>query len=154
MSPVSSVTLERLDSRPLAVVRHQAAPQDLSRIVPESCGFVWNVLKAQHVRGGRHVAIYWDDRIQVDVGAEVDVPFADASGVVHGATPSGEVAWTTHLGPYGGLGVAHAVVKAWCSQHGWAPTGPRWEIYGHWLPDWSTNPSLIRTDVFYQVRRT
>jgi hypothetical protein len=28
--------------------------------------------------------------------------------------------------------------------------GPR-EIDGHWLPEWKTDPSKIRTDVFYLV---
>jgi len=27
--------------------------------------------------------------------------------------------------------------------------GPNWEIYGHWQSEWNTNPSQIRTDVYY-----
>jgi hypothetical protein len=29
--------------------------------------------------------------------------------------------------------------------------GPNWEIYGHWQREWDTNPSQIRTDVYYQL---
>lgn len=147
------VRLDHLESRPLAVVRRHATAGELSRVVPESCGFVWNVLRAQGVRGGRHVAIYWDDASRVDVGAEVEAPFTEQSGVVHGATPSGDVAWLTHFGPYGGLRAAHDAIHAWCGANGWKSAGPRWEIYGHWLPEWNSNPSLIQTDVFHQVRR-
>ncbi len=32
-----------------------------------------------------------------------------------------------------------------------AHAGPNWEIYGHWQPEWNTDPLRIRTDVFYQV---
>jgi effector-binding domain-containing protein len=152
--PTTVVHIQHLGSQPLAVVRREAAQKDLARVIPESCGFVWSVLKAQRVRGGRHVAIYWDDAIRVDVGAEVDAPFTELSGVVRGETPSGDVAWTTHFGPYGGLATAHAAIRTWCLAHGWSPAGPRWEIYGHWNDAWNTNPSQIRTDVFHLVHRT
>jgi effector-binding domain-containing protein len=38
--------------------------------------------------------------------------------------------------------------------NGYRLTGPSWEIYGHWQPEWNSDPSQIRTDVFYQVTRT
>ena len=42
-------------------------------------------------------------------------------------------------------------IRAWCTAHGHPLTGPSWEIYGHWKPEWNADPSAIRTDVFYQV---
>jgi hypothetical protein len=27
--------------------------------------------------------------------------------------------------------------------------GPNWEVYGHWQDEWNSDPSKIRTDVFY-----
>ena len=101
------VQLQQLGSIPLAVVRRQARPDELSRLVPECCGIVWNALRAQQVRGGRHVALYWDGVIRVEVGAEVNAPFAEQGDVVRSATPAGTVASVTHLGPYGGLAAAH-----------------------------------------------
>ena len=50
----STVQLRQLDSIPLAVVRRQAKQAELSRLVPECCGLVWNALRAQQIRGGRH----------------------------------------------------------------------------------------------------
>ena len=54
------VQLNQLESVPLAVVRRQANARDLARVVPECCGLVWNVVRAQKTEAGRHVAIYWD----------------------------------------------------------------------------------------------
>lgn len=117
--------------------------------MPECCGLVWNVLRAHGLKGGRHVAIYWDSAIRVDIGAEVDGPFDGADGVVAGATPAGLVASAVHFGPYSGLGMTHRAVTRWCRERGHDLAGPNWEIYGHWQADWNDHPERIRTDVCY-----
>src|SRR5947209_9396104 len=102
------IRLEQHAAQLLAVVRRRASPQDLAAVVPAACGTVWSVLRAQQVPGaGRHVAIYWDCEINLEVGAEVAAPFAGHGEVVGSATPSGPVVTTTHYGPYGRLGEAH-----------------------------------------------
>ncbi len=143
------VRVEKLNSMPLAVVRRQVRPAELSRVVPECCGLVWNALRAQGVKGGRHVALYHDDTIRVDIGVEISVPFAEQGELVRSATPAGAVASVTHFGPYGTLHGAHAAIRAWCKVAGRRVAGPSWEIYGHWLPEWDQDPSKIRTDVCY-----
>src|SRR5215469_17819219 len=75
--------------------------------------------------------------------------FAEEGEVVRSATPAGPVAWTTHLGPYSGLGPAHDAVSQWCRDYNRQLAGPNWEIYGHWQSEWNTNPLQIRTDVYY-----
>ena len=149
--PSCTVQLQRLDSIPLAVIRRQASPSELSRVVPECCGLVWNVVRAQQVQAGRHVAIYWDGSIRLEVGVELHGPFLQDGEVVRSATPAGAVAWATHFGPYGGLGAAHSAIRRWCKANNHALAGPNWEIYGHWQPEWNTDPSKIRTDVYYQL---
>jgi hypothetical protein len=64
----SAVQLLQRKSVLVAVIRRQASASELSRVVPECCGLVWNEVRAQQARGGRHVAIYWDGRIQLEVG--------------------------------------------------------------------------------------
>src|SRR5678815_4504304 len=95
------VQLQRAARQPLAVVRRRATKAELSKVVPEACGAVWAVVKAQQLKGaGRHVAVYLDDVMNIEVGVELDGPFAGAGEVVPSATPAGEVATTTHYGPY------------------------------------------------------
>jgi effector-binding domain-containing protein len=146
-----AVRLQHLDAVPLAVVRRQAQQSELPRVVPECCGLVWNALKSQGVRGGRHVAVYLDCTIQVEVGAEVNAPFVEQDGLVRSATPAGTVASTTHFGPYSGLGSAHDAVRRFCAEGHHRLAGPSWEIYGHWQPAWDDDPSQIRTDVCYLI---
>jgi effector-binding domain-containing protein len=144
-----TVQSERHDSVPLAVVRRQAGQADLPRLVPECCGLVWNALRAQGRRGGRHVAVYWDQSIRLEVGVELTEPFAETGDVVQSAMPAGQVVRTARLGPYGGLRGAHDAIHRWCAAQGRQLAGPCWEIYGHWQSAWDANPSQIRTDVFY-----
>jgi len=145
------VQLQQLDSIPLAVIRRQARAAELSRLVPECCGLVWNAVRAQKIHAGRHVAIYWDGTIRLEVGVELHGPFAEQGEVVRSATPGGLVASVTHLGPYGGLGAAHGAVRDWCQAGNRRLAGPSWEIYGHWQREWNDDPSRIRTDIFYQL---
>ncbi len=149
-----AIRLEQVSTRPLAVVRRQAALHELARVVPEACGEVWRVVKAQMIAGaGRHVALYLDDKINLEVGVELDTPFAGHGAVVGSATPAGAVATTVHFGPYNRLGAAHEAIRTWCAANGHTPAGPNWEIYGHWLDEWNNDPAKIRTDVFYLLKQ-
>ncbi len=144
-----AVEIQEMPSVPLAVIRRQARPMELAGLVPECCGIVWQAVKAQKAAAGRHVALYWDGSIRLEVGVELLGPFVDDGEVVQSATPAGTVASVTHLGPYGGLGAAHDAVRRWCEVHGHRLAGPSWEIYGHWQREWDADPSAIRTDICY-----
>jgi effector-binding domain-containing protein len=144
------IRLEQSTTRPLAVVRRRAGFHELSKVVPEACGLVWNVIRSQQVTGaGRHVAIYRDDEINLKVGVELEAPFAGHGEVVGSTTPAGLVATATHYGPYCELHQAHVAIQAWCKKNGQKFAGPNWEIYGHWKDEWNRDPSKIITDVFY-----
>ena len=149
--PSYQVQLANLASVPLAVVRRQVRRAEISAAVREGCGLVWTFVRERDLPGGRHVAVYWDGSIRLEVGVELSAPFEEANGVVRSATPGGHTASVTHFGPYDQLGKAHAAIQNWCTTHAHRPAGPNWEIYGHWQTDWNADPSKIRTDVFYQV---
>src|SRR5262249_44846569 len=102
------VRLEHLSSRPIAVVRRRASLQELAKVIPDACGTVGGVVRAQKIPGaGRHIAIYWDDVINLEGGVELEAPFAGHDEVVGSATPAGAVATAVHFGPYGRLPEAH-----------------------------------------------
>jgi effector-binding domain-containing protein len=149
------VRLETAATRPTAVVRRRVSQQQLPKIIPEACGLVWGVVRAQHIPGaGRHVALYLDDAINLEVGVELEAPLPDAGHgeVVPSALPAGRVATTTHFGPYPQLSRAHQAILDWCNTQGHTRAGPSWEIYGHWLDEWNRDPSKIRTDVYYLLK--
>jgi effector-binding domain-containing protein len=146
-----SVHLIDAAASPLAVVRRRARRSELSTVVPQSCGLVWEFMRAHQVRAGRHVALYLNGNIDLEVGVEAEGAFPEQGQIVRSQTPAGLVAAAVHFGPYQQLGAAHDAIRAWCASEGHRLTGLNWEIYGHWQPAWNTDPSGIRTDVFYQV---
>jgi len=144
-------------SQPTAVVRRRAALRELSRVVPEACGEVWKVIRAEKVQGaGRNLALYLsldvDQQLSIEVGVEMAVDFAGAGEVVRSELPAGRVAVATHFGPYAGLPGAHRAVRDWCAANGHEMAGPNWEVYGHWVEEWNVDPSQIRTDVVYLLK--
>jgi effector-binding domain-containing protein len=151
-----TVRVERVIGQPIAVVRRRVAPSELSKVVPEACGLVWGVIKAAEVKdAGRHVTVYRDagDRLlDIEVGVEVGTPFPGRGEVVGSVTSAGDAAMVTHFGPYQKLGEAHQAIRQWCGAQGRTLAGTHWELYGHWLDEWNTDPSKIRTDIFYLLR--
>jgi effector-binding domain-containing protein len=144
------VRIEQHDSVPLAVVRRRANIAELPKVVPEACGTVWNLIKAQQIAGaGRHVAVYYDDQINLEVGVELSHPAVVAGELLNSSTPRGTIATTTHFGPYQLLFNAHRAIRDWCARGEYMMSGPNWEVYGHWLDEWNRDPTKIRTDIFY-----
>lgn len=137
---------------PTAVIRHRVPKTEFPRVVPASCGRVWEALRAQGLRGGHNVALYRDAGQVVEAGVELLTPFAAVGDIVLSELPGGSAAATTHLGPYAGLGAAHAAVQEWVRANRYAFGSVCWEVYGHWQQAWDADPSQIRTDVFYELK--
>lgn len=151
-----TVRVERVISRPIAVVRRRVAPSELSKVVPEACGLVWKTVKAAQVNdAGRHVAVYraaGGGLVDIEVGVEVGNAFPGRDEVVGSVLSAGDAATVTHFGPYRKLGEAHQAIRQWCAAQGRTLAGARWELYGHWLDEWNDDPSKIRTDIFYLLK--
>src|SRR6185295_18454711 len=95
------VHLEKVvEDRPIAVVRRKASRAELSKVIKSACGLVWEVLRAQKIKGaGRHIGVYLDGQINLEVGVEMDQPFAGHGEVVGSSIPAGLIASAVHLGP-------------------------------------------------------
>jgi effector-binding domain-containing protein len=136
----------RLPAMPLLVVRRTAPQSQLSKVVPDACGVVWNFVSQNDITPrGRMVAVYLNGNIDMEIGVEVAATAVGAGDVILSATPSGSVATATHWGDYRELHRAHQAISEWCKANNRSPAGPSWEIYGHMGDD----PSKVRTDVFY-----
>ena len=143
------IELKDVAATPLLVVRRRATLQELTKVVPEACGVVWDLVRQFQIPSpGRHVAVYLNDEIdrlgsnlRVEVGSDTVAP----DPLILSATPAGRVATATHWGPYSGLFAAHQSIRQWCRAGQHVLAGPNWEVYGHWSED----PEKLRTDIFY-----
>jgi effector-binding domain-containing protein len=146
------VELKTVSPTPLLVVRRRAHKHELSRVVPDGCGLVWNFLRANDVNPrGRNVAVYRGTEtreLDVEIGVEVAANAVGGGEVVLSATPAGTVATVAHIGSYSLLMQANEAIKEWCDANHHSIAGPSWEIYGHWTDD----QTKLRTDVFYLLK--
>jgi effector-binding domain-containing protein len=134
--------------RELAAITSTTTPSQLGASIVQCLNVVWPVLRQQGVRTDHNVVVYrasGGGPITVDVGVEVLSAFEDRGDVRHVLTPSGEVATTAHFGEYSDMGRAYSALERWCADHGRAPAGVNWEVYG----DWEEDPAKRRTDVFF-----
>jgi effector-binding domain-containing protein len=136
---------------PTAVIRRRVSRNELSRVVPECCGLVWAALREQGLKGGRNVALYRERGAVVEAGVELETPFTPHGEIILSELPAGRAATAVHYGPYQELGAAHEIVQQWCKTNGHAFGNVCWEVYGHWQEAWDSDPSQIRTDVFYEL---
>ena len=147
------IQIQPFPGKPSAIVRRRAALRQLSQVIPQACGEVWDAIRAQKIQGaGRNVVVYLDDEMNLEIGVELDTPLAASGVLISSKLPAGAVATTTHLGPYNRLGEAHQAVMRWCNSQGHEFVRPCWETYGHWMNEWNHDPSKIRTDVFYLLK--
>ena len=136
--------------RPTAVVRRRASQRDVPKVIPEACGVVWKIVRAQQIPAPAGTSRFiWTVRSIWKSAWNLKSPCEDHGELICSTLPAGNVATTTHFGPYNQLGPAHQAILDFCANHGDKLAGPSWEIYGHWEDAWNTDPSLIRTDLFY-----
>jgi effector-binding domain-containing protein len=146
------VTVQLAQPRSIAAVRVRLPIRDVSRRFADFLGQVYAASRAGAIElDGQNIFLYSGDahgEADVEFGVGTSRSFDQVGAVVHSATPSGEVATTTHWGDYSDLAAAHDAVVAWCRSQGRPIAGRRWEVYGHW----SDNPTTRRTDIFYLLK--
>jgi len=112
-------------------------------------GEVWEAIRDGHVRAGRNVMLYRDERPSVEVGVEVHEAFEARGRVVPSTLPGGLAATTiAHGAPtVQGLADAHARVERWSSEHGHLLRGDRWERYSH-----HHDAAAMYTEIYWALR--
>lgn len=75
---------------------------------------------------------FGETETDLEIGVPVAAPVAGEGRVNSGELPSGPVITTWHIGSHDKLGDAYARIHAWLGDHGRAPNGAAWEVYG-WI---------------------
>jgi effector-binding domain-containing protein len=147
-----AVTVQIAQPRSIAAVRVRLPIRDVPRRFADFLNQVYAASRAAAIElDGQNIFLYGGDangEADVEFGVGTKRSFDQIGAVVHSATPSGEVATTTHWGDYANLAAAHQAVVDWCRSRGRSIAGPRWEVYGHWSDD----PATRRTDIFYLLK--
>ena len=147
-----AISIQRSAPRTIAAVRARLAPGQISRQFRPYLDEVYAARSSGLELDGQNTFVYTFEPnnpglLDCDFGVGVRAPFAQVGNVRPVDVPGGEVATTTHVGPYAGLGGAHDAIQAWCRDQSRALGGVSWEVYGHWS---DTEPPC--TDIYYLLR--
>ena len=143
-----AVSIVATSAAPTAVIRETTTWERFPTLWRELLDEVWGYVRGAGVQAGRNVMLYLDDVPNVEVGVELEGPFAAPSGrVVASALPEGRAATTVARGAPSpeGIAAAHGAVVNWCDANGHTRTGVRWEVYDHWRDD----PDSFETAVYW-----
>jgi len=150
-----AVAFYRVEAAPLAAVRRRMPAAHIPTRFREALDKVWGFLgKNPELRNdGHNVFLYRHDldsdgAMTIDFGVQVTRLFEQDGEVFCAMTPAGEVAATTHRGPYGRLGEAHKAVQVMIAKSGRQTGGLSWEVYG----DWNDDDAKLETEVIYLLQ--
>jgi effector-binding domain-containing protein len=148
---ISDVRTVSLSEQPIAVIRDRARRSELAAKIPDSCGKVWSFIQSRTdvTSNGRMIATYRGSDVndlQIEVGAQVEAPFASDGVVASSSTPACTAAMVTIEAPYGDIHLAYDKLFAWCKQNNHT-TGVCWELYHHPEP----GPAQPKTDIFVEL---
>ena len=146
------VITKTVGAQPLAAVRRSVFIGDVGRAWKPALDLVWEFLRRHDgLRTDGHNCFLYhhpanrEGTMDVDFGVQVIRPFSDEGEVVCTETPAGEVAMTTHIGSYAGLGAAHNAIHSWRAASGRAFGACSWEVYG----DWTDDEAKLETQIVY-----
>lgn len=167
--PVDGVRLYRAPAVHTAVIRAEAVPMaTISEFFDAAFGRAFPVLFAAGVTpAGPAFALYTRVAEGPDAQADLEIGFplaealdrqhegepveVDSLRVVASELPAGEIAVTSYIGSYDGLGEAWGGFLGEIGSMGRAPSVPFWESYVT-DPSPDMDPATLRTDLFCPVR--
>ena len=166
--PVDGVRLLAAGAIPTAVVRADNVPMaTISSFFDSAFGKAFPALFAAGITPvAAAFALYTritqgpEAEVDLEIGFPLERPLAesgdgepaevDGMRVVPSELPAGEIAVTSHLGSYDGLGEAWGEFMGEIGAMGRAPGIPFWEVYVT-EPSPDTDPATLRTDLFCRV---
>ena len=149
-SETYDVELQQIASQPVAVVRFEVAPDQLSAKLAEVLPAVYTYLAESGIEPGMPVSRYYsvsDDVLDMEAGMPVPEPVTGRGDIVGAELPGGSVAMTWHTGPYDQLDKAHQALTEWATSHDRQPVEGLWEIYVT-DPGQEPDPNRWKTQVF------
>ncbi len=152
-----TIQVKRIEERPYVGIRRRVKVQEIGRALAEILPTVGTYLREIGVRpASPPITLYHahheaEGEFDIQGGWFLSAPIAGDDRFQAGIVPEGEVATTTHVGPYDRLGDAHSAIEAWIGRNGRSTSGPCWEIYLN-DPGTVSDPNHYETEVSWPLR--
>lgn len=148
------VELRTIEKTPVLFVHKEAPVSGIGPALGGAYGVIWPYTQSKGVEpSGPPYARYLSVQPEHAV-FEAGVPLSKAvagEGVVEaGELPGGDVAVTTHFGPFDQMQPGYEAIEKWMRENGRADGGPPWEVYMT-DPGEEPDPAKWRTDIYWPL---
>ena len=110
------ITVREVPASPTAVIAQATTWDEYPRLWPVLLDEVYAFVRAGGAsQAGHNVMLYRDDVPNVEVGVQVDGPFAASGSCDPVGAACGPSRDDVHRGDYSGLEAAHVAIRAWCA---------------------------------------
>jgi effector-binding domain-containing protein len=142
-----------LEKHNVAAVRFRSKVADMGQHMGAAFGSVMEYLTRNNIPpegpAVSHYVPVAEGEFDVAAGFLVAGPIDGDGHVVPVELPAGEVAVTTHVGPYDDLPKAYEAIQAWISAEGREPDVAMWEEY---VTGPETPPQQTRTIIYWLLK--
>jgi effector-binding domain-containing protein len=148
------IEAKTLTKHDLAAVKFRAAVAEMPQQIGAAFDAVMEYLTRSGIQPeGPAAALYTmtsqEEVFDVVAGFLVAAPIEGDGHVVAVELPAGEVATTTHVGPYESLPRAYEAIQGWLAQQDRQPADTMWEEY---LTGPETPPAQTRTIIYWPMK--
>jgi effector-binding domain-containing protein len=148
------VELQTIEKRPVLFVHKETPVAGIGQALGEAYAAIWQHAQRKGVQpSGPPYARYLSvepDHAVYEAGVPVSTATSGDGEVESGELPGGDVAVTTHVGPFDQMRPAYDAIGAWMREHGRADGGPPWEVYMT-DPAEEPDPAKWRTDIVWPL---
>lgn len=124
------ITVITSDPQTVAVVTEQVAHDAIGPFLGRAFGEILAAVGESAVAGPPFARYdFSEDGFLVTAGFPVAATVQPSGPIGIDVLPGGQVATTTHIGPYEAVAGAYSAVEAWMAAHEWVPAGAPWESY-------------------------
>ena len=148
------VGLRKIERSPVLFVHKEAPVAGIGPALGEAYGAIWPYVQRVGVEpAGPPYARYLSvkpEHAVFEAGVPVSRAVPGEGEISAGELPGGDVAVTTHIGPFDQMQPAYEAIGAWMREHGRADGGPPWEVYMT-DPAEEPDPAKWRTDIVWPL---
>lgn len=147
MAECDLVTVEAV---PTVATRASVRREEIPNAIRAGLDPIWKFIRTKpELKFGFNVVVYLEGPKRMEIGVQLPGEYEVPAGIIRTQSPAGLAARAVHWGSYAELGRTYDAIHAWMKANKLKPTGPFWELYGHWNDD----PAKLRTDIYYLVER-
>jgi effector-binding domain-containing protein len=147
------IELRELDAQPTISIHRELPvseiPGAMQHAIPRTWGYAASHGGGPKTAFARYMSIT-PQRVVFDVGVTLERSIPGDGEIVAADLPSGDAAYTLHIGPFDAMQAAYQALDSWIRANGRVPGEGPWEVYLT-DPQSEPDPARWRTEIYWPI---